>query len=168
MFTREKIVDSLINLMQDEDFEKITIQEITENAGICRSTFYYSFKSKEDVIKFQLRNILEENIIKLSLTEDKSLNNLIFLILNIFIRYKYFLLTIRDGGQIYLIQQVCIDYYSNHLEISDKEELYQLYYSIGGFYNVIICWINDGMNEDVRELSKLESILSKNYFSNSV
>ena len=64
MKTKEYIAYSLIGLMKTKDFETITIKEITENAHVNRSTYYRNFKSKEDILKFQLRKITEEYINK--------------------------------------------------------------------------------------------------------
>ena len=75
MKTKEYIAYSLIGLMKTKDFETITIKEITENAHVNRSTYYRNFKSKEDILKFQLRKITEEYINKFESVEEKTEKN---------------------------------------------------------------------------------------------
>ena len=54
------------------------------------------------------------------------------------------------------MQQVYLDYLQDNIPvISSKEELYKLYHNIGGIYNFIICWIENGMDENLEELTEL-------------
>lgn len=48
--TKDVLAASLIELSQKESIDKITIQEICENCGIGRTTFYYHFRDKYDLI----------------------------------------------------------------------------------------------------------------------
>lgn len=49
--TRMKIVDAMIDLMQDTDFDRIRVTDIVSRAGVVRSTFYLYFKDSIDVIE---------------------------------------------------------------------------------------------------------------------
>jgi AcrR family transcriptional regulator len=48
--TRSWIWEALMQLMDKKPYEKITVQDITEKAGIARQTFYYNYTDKDDVI----------------------------------------------------------------------------------------------------------------------
>lgn len=48
--TRVCIGESLINLMQNTDFEKIQIKDVAKKAGVSRMTFYHYYETKEDVL----------------------------------------------------------------------------------------------------------------------
>lgn len=47
---RERIIKSARALFSDKDFEQVTIKEICANAGVANSTFYYHFKTKEELM----------------------------------------------------------------------------------------------------------------------
>lgn len=49
MNTRKIIVDAVKNLLERKNFEKITVSEIIEEAGVSKPTFYRYFKSKYDL-----------------------------------------------------------------------------------------------------------------------
>ena len=51
-YTRHYIVQALFKLMNEYEYEKITVTDIAEKAGVGRATFYRYFKRKEDVIEF--------------------------------------------------------------------------------------------------------------------
>jgi AcrR family transcriptional regulator len=48
--TREKIIDAVRVLIQQKDFELITVQDITTKAKVAKGSFYTYFKRKEDVL----------------------------------------------------------------------------------------------------------------------
>lgn len=49
MKTRQMIVDAVKKLLEEKRFEKITVGEIIEEAGISKPTFYRYFQSKYDL-----------------------------------------------------------------------------------------------------------------------
>lgn len=51
-YTRFYITQALFKLMADYEYEKISVTDIVEKAGVGRATFYRYFKRKEDVIEF--------------------------------------------------------------------------------------------------------------------
>jgi TetR/AcrR family transcriptional repressor of nem operon len=46
---KEKIVQSAIRLMLDKGYAGTTVDEICENAGVSKGSFYHFFKAKEDI-----------------------------------------------------------------------------------------------------------------------
>lgn len=53
-FLKECIADSLLGLMQQKPYDKISLQEITQNAGVGRATYYRNFSSKSEILTFKL------------------------------------------------------------------------------------------------------------------
>lgn len=51
-YTRHYIMQALFKLMSENEYEKISVKDIVEKAGVGRATFYRYFKRKEDVIIF--------------------------------------------------------------------------------------------------------------------
>ena len=46
---KDKIVQSAIRLMLDKGYAGTTVDEICENAGVSKGSFYHFFKAKEDI-----------------------------------------------------------------------------------------------------------------------
>ncbi len=46
---REKILDAAATLFLQRGFQPTSLDEVLERSGVCRSNFYYHFKSKEDL-----------------------------------------------------------------------------------------------------------------------
>lgn len=53
-FLKECMADSLLKLMQQKEFSKITINEIAEGAGVNRSTWFRNFTTKNEALTFKL------------------------------------------------------------------------------------------------------------------
>lgn len=51
-YTRHYIVQALFKLMNSYEYEKISVTDIAEKAGVGRATFYRYFKRKEDIIHY--------------------------------------------------------------------------------------------------------------------
>ncbi|WP_313093539.1 helix-turn-helix domain-containing protein [Streptococcus parasuis] len=47
----ESVMEGLWELLEDKSFEKISVSELVERAGIDRVTFYRNFSNKEEVLK---------------------------------------------------------------------------------------------------------------------
>ena len=49
--TKEKIQQSMLQLLQEKHFMKVSVQDILSGAGINRGTFYLHYRDKYDVIE---------------------------------------------------------------------------------------------------------------------
>lgn len=54
------MVDALLILMSEKDFQSITVEEIAVKAGVNRSTYYRHFNGKEDIIFYFLDSVMRE------------------------------------------------------------------------------------------------------------
>lgn len=57
---RELLAESLEELIKSKPFEKITVQEIAENCGVGRRTFYNNFIDKHDLAAWMYIRQLED------------------------------------------------------------------------------------------------------------
>lgn len=66
--TRQLIMDAFMQLVIEKDFKDMTIKDITERATVNRSTFYYHFLDKYDL----LEKVLAEDVLNGVLTNVKA------------------------------------------------------------------------------------------------
>ncbi len=49
---REAFVQALVTACQEKNYDKITVQDISQKANLNRQTFYYHFKDKDDLLHY--------------------------------------------------------------------------------------------------------------------
>ncbi len=57
--TKRDIKDSFLKLLENKNYNDITIQDILNESNIARSTFYMHFESKEDILSSITEDIFE-------------------------------------------------------------------------------------------------------------
>lgn len=59
-FSQNCIVDSLIILMDKNNFENITMDDISQKSGVSRRTIYRYFKNKHEILNKYIEGLLDE------------------------------------------------------------------------------------------------------------
>lgn len=80
-FTRQSIIDAFYILAKQKNFEKISVADISEKARINRSTFYYHFTDKYDLIDAIQKEVISNKMFKDIEERDKIDEETIILIL---------------------------------------------------------------------------------------
>ncbi|MHC6180168.1 TetR/AcrR family transcriptional regulator [Clostridium sp. JNZ X4-2] len=154
---KEYISKSLLILMAEKDFTSISINEITDKAGVNRSTYYRNFSSKEDILKFYFSNIMQDYLSDYKNSKKYSFENYMLTLFKHFHKYKEELLLIYKNGLAYLILDV-LNYQFEQSRTGKNisiEEQYKLYFHTGGIYNFYILWFSHEMKETPEELTKI-------------
>ena len=157
------IAESLVLLIEEKDYENITISDIVQKAGVSRASFYRYFQTKEEVFLHFLE-LEKKQIIKISKSNDKNQKNprkTLSLILKSVQNYKALFQSITKTGLKKLYE-----------EYIDKEIIFLLCknYDInknkavilsGALKNTIFEWLRSNCKEDVDSLIDdfLESFL---------
>jgi AcrR family transcriptional regulator len=71
--TRGRLGDALVALMQEKPVDKITVQEVLDQAAVGRSTFYLHYRDKDDLFLCVLEDGLEMWSAALDRNREKSL-----------------------------------------------------------------------------------------------
>lgn len=55
--TKAAIIESALHLFREHGFDAVTVEEITQNAGVAKGSFYTYFSTKSDIIVEEFRSI---------------------------------------------------------------------------------------------------------------
>lgn len=58
--TRQTIIESAIKLFSEKGYEHASVDDLVQNSGIAKGTYYYHFKQKEDVLMLIIKQDFEE------------------------------------------------------------------------------------------------------------
>ena len=160
------ILEAVLLLMDEKPYNKITVSDITEKAGIARQTFYRNFKDKDEVIIKYFANIFNSEMLEVENISGKNKQDMIVLTFNI----KYMVehrANLMKMLSIVGIEDIFADSFSewqNFLFNKKKSRLnpqtqfvyrYKLFYQITGIVVVIMDWFKNNMPVSVDELLAL-------------
>jgi hypothetical protein len=165
------ILEAIMLLMDEKPYDKITVSDITEKAGIARQTFYSNFTNKDEVIVRYFSNIFNSELLTVENTSGRYHQDTIVLTFNI----KY-MINHRDNLKKLLtivgIENLFTDSFNEwqNLLISQRKNKlhkeahiayrYKIQYQITGIIIVIMDWFTNDMPVSIDDLVKL-----LNYFT---
>ena len=134
------MAEALLLLMREKSYDKIKVGEITERAGVDRTTYYRHFHSKEEIIERYLRGLNKE-FMESYRTSGKPEE----------------LLLIFKAGCASLLLPVLEEgfHFEEYRKNASVEKQYEVSYIIGGIYNNLLFWLSRGMQETPKEMSAI-------------
>ena len=154
--TKECLSMALIYLMNEMDFNKITITDIVKRAGVSRTAFYRNYSVKEDILKEIGQEVT--NKLTLILENPEHKNDLYSVFLELFS-------TLKDNAEIIsLLINANIPFdsmFKNGSFISYRypsktiEDKYTKIAAEAALYKIIITWNKDGMKQSPKKMAAL-------------
>ena len=150
--TRECLRIAMFKLMGKEEFEKISITELTKCAGVSRVAFYRNYESKEALVEDICQSVFAE--LKTSLTGELFLTNRRQWYINFF-------QTIRNNSEYFRV------YLKANLRLADEIVLESIYPSStvegrysnaareGAFISILTEWFQSDMKESDEEMAAI-------------
>lgn len=171
--TAKKLRDSLLSLLNKNDFEFITIKRICEEAGVNRSTFYLHYENTYDLLQ-ELIEVLNTSFIesfnhKKLVVSNEHLDNLFLINDEYLIPYLDFIYqnrrvykVIRSKPEIFKANDSYQKMYDNifspilnKYNVQEDEQKYIMNYFIQGLSAIIITWVIDDCLMPKEQIIKL-------------
>lgn len=167
-YTRHYVIQALFKLMSVYEYDKISVTDIAEKAGVGRATFYRYFKRKEEIIIYYF----EHNRKGFEFSQrfyPRCKNDYIQIVVNVLTMFK------ENKEPLKLLRKARLEYiYLDYLNKSFKMKFeseynnknpYQPYLYSGMLFNVSMEWLDNDCNEDINSLA--ETIVNAIYFENA-
>ena len=151
-FLKECLSDTLIQLMREKDFEKISIKEIADTAGVGRATWFRNYTSKNEALTFKFVQVwkrwADEHAIAVRDRFDLA-NAKNFFQFNYEIKHILEIVyTSNMQSAIYdAFYQVMMPQYG-----ANAKECYQARFYSYGLFGLLDEWIKRGFKESVEEM----------------
>ncbi|WP_124065059.1 TetR/AcrR family transcriptional regulator [Clostridium sp. E02] len=152
---------TLLTLMQTDNYEEITIQEITDHAGLSRRTFYRNYSSKDEIIEGCFYRIWIEYRSLILQQTDLSLPNIARVFFTVMKKHLDFL-SLVNRHQLLPLFLAKVDellpssFYvvkGENAPYSKESIQYALTFSTGGFMRILIRWLNDDVQKSPDEMA---------------
>ena len=162
--SKELMVESLFILMKKKKFKSISVSDIAQKAGIDRRTFYRHFVSKEDIIRYKIKNMSKdyEKVILLHNNFNRQ-KAVLFSFFSVCEREKESLLCLYRSDLLPLFLKEFESLFEMHYIKNKKFEItnesveikYLLAYHIGGYWNALNKWLSEGAEKSPDEISTI-------------
>lgn len=153
-FVKREITSTLIKMMSEVPFDKITISDLVAKAQVGRASFYRNFIDKQDVLHQESNRLMIEWGGKFRFDgTDKSSSTLISF-LDFLKKHQRFYITLFSTGHDDIIQKAILQQFS--ISEDSPNIIAYLASSIGYMtYGWIYEWIKRGMQESGTELARM-------------
>lgn len=157
---KEALEIALIKLLQNKDINKIKVTELTEVAGVGRSSFYRNFENLEDIAISYVNRMYREYFRKKPVDTDtyKKTNFSAFLReRNKFIKEHKDVFTVlcRNGILYNVLLKMDPDIKKQFLVADISESRYFNAMIMGFSAGVIEEWVSGGMKESAEEMAEI-------------
>ncbi|URZ18481.1 TetR/AcrR family transcriptional regulator [Clostridium felsineum] len=154
---------ALLKLMETEDYNEITIQEITDNAGLSRRTFYRNYLSKEEILEDYFHRIWSEYEAKVCLQTDLSLPNIAKIFFSVMSGNLDFLKIVNRHNLLplflsqvdELLPSTFNELKGKYMSFSKESIKYALIFSTGGCMRILVQWLNASTIKSPEEMFKI-------------
>lgn len=151
---RESLEYALILLMNQKDFNDITITELCKKAGVSRMAFYNNYESKEDILKTSILKSANKLVDQVgSPFRQKTDVSWYIHMFEIIKEDEYYLKTIFNAGFNYEYLKIITDLVLHDKTISSTKTYMRLIWA-GGIVNAIFHWLETDMEVSIEEISK--------------
>ena len=154
-FSRNCLADALIDLLEDNEYEDISIQDIVDKAGFSRMAYYRNFKDKNEIIDYCLDNMFNTFIVKTDISYNRMGPERFFeTMFKIFSDDEMVKITklLLKRGLLGAIANQFIKRAQGGFLPNQSQYFYD--FLAGGFFCVFLSWIENGLKESPEEMTK--------------
>ena len=147
LIVKEWMVEALLKLMAQKNYDDITITEIAKTAGVNRMTYYRNYVTKDDILKKYSEDLSQELtqfIKEAKVKDEKGFLRCLFL----FVKGQdtYVQTLIRNHKESLILD--VINQNIGQLQLNPQDLIVVRYYA-GGTYNVLLSWCKDSYRDNI-------------------
>lgn len=157
------ILQALLDLMKNNNYDKITVSEICRKADLDRRTFYRNFDSKLDVLRHYLDQLGIGYMTEFSSLADPDRYTATLLFLSFWERHLLFIKNMQHCGLSDFVFTQFEGFIQSHRELmTDPGNVsprldYIFAYRLGGYWNVMLKWASRNADLPAAELAAILS-----------
>jgi Transcriptional regulator len=159
--SKEWMENTLLKLMQTEAYEDISIQEITDHAGLSRRTFYRNYSTKDEILEGILYKIWQEYEVSIRTESDLSLPNVAKILFTVMSGHVELLKLLNQHNLlpaclskiVSLLPPAFYELKGTAMPFDKASISFALAFSMGGFIQILIKWLNEDQQKTPDEMA---------------
>lgn len=149
-FIKECLAQALFHIMENKNFENITVSEICKVAGFGRTTYYHYYTNrKEELITYILTK--EWNRVIPTVGEDDSKRPWVQSIIEVFYAYRKYITLLYQQNLLEIVMDVTFQ----GIKRTNKAHLgsnYAIAFLAGSYYGILREWVMNGFDVSPSEI----------------
>ena len=163
--TRNLLGDALVELLQQKNFDDITVQDVLDRAGVGRSTFYVHYRDKTDLFLSDVEDFFElcSGLLKKHNANPKRLLPVQEVFAHIRDMRQFYAAVVRSR-KIHEVQALGRGFFARSIEerlesagvkLEPLERAAKAYALAGSFFSLLDWWIDKGMKAEPKEMDAI-------------
>lgn len=153
---KNDIADALIELLENVEFDKICVVDITSKAQVARNSFYRNFDNKDDILRYYIGKVTDEWLLEtgenyLTLSKNGLKEYIVFLFTHMY-EYRDITEILMRNGKMYLMEEEFDKRFFARL--SEVASPWEIAYQVGGVYKLFRYWVETGYEKTAREVAE--------------
>lgn len=165
----ELLFDSLVELLNTTSFDKISIQELCQLAGVSRMYYYRHYNNLEEIIRKKLDVLFADYCHEVASIQEKDKLTTALLFFKTFRPFHRELLILWRADLGYLIKHAFKEYLDTMAKEGILEAIkptmyrYWQSYVASGLYEVLMTWVQSGIKESDYEMAQTVYHITRNF-----
>ncbi len=166
--TKDSIAESLVSLIENNNYDEITIQEVASGCNISRRTVYRHFRTKDEILSYSFRSCLIKLADYISLQDTKDLHKLCLTYFKFWEENMDRLIMMNDAGVLFrfgsefdsLVSVIADRMLSRASGVPlSPEEIsmfrYKFAYETAGFWQITEIWSQEQPRRSAEEMAEI-------------
>lgn len=155
------LVESLLSLMTEKPYSKISVIDICKKADLSRQTFYNFFSDKEEILRFYLQEKYKKELSKYKGRKTLSMSEIVASFLHVLTENEEMLSYLLDNGLELLIAEEiarCVDMFAKYFVSSEKNNDMLIYSEAllsGALGSLLVQWLKQDSKASVDKITDL-------------
>jgi len=166
-YVREQIETAAVKLFMEKDMKDISINDIVNEAGVSRISFYRNYEDKEDILKTYIGRMIldwhQENEERFTKAKEKTGNDNVMLssLFGLLKSHEALFERLKEKNMFYIFRDAFLSLYGPKEEYPNGIAYVQAFafYGIAGWIEE---WVKRGMQESEKEMMSLLEAMQKN------
>ena len=165
MRTRNLLGRALMSLLQERNFEEISVQDVLNRAGVGRSTFYVHYRDKNDLFLSDIEDFFElcSGLLKRRNASPERLLPVQEFFAHVRDMREFHAALLRSGkvndvqalGRGYFARSIDDRLVAAGVKLEAAERSAKAHALAGSFFSLLDWWIDKGMKSDPKEMDVL-------------
>lgn len=160
---KQYIKQSLFLLMENYDYDKISMNMIAEKAGVSRRTIYRNFENKQQILSYYMKEMVDDYYFAVQSKLENTANVIARSFQFISDNVKFFQLAYKNNLMANIldvleqvVRKMIVETKSRKFKAIKKDDMdYYIAFVSGGCYRMLCQWLKEQNSKSPREMASM-------------